>query len=239
MLSNAIAAILNNCLIFEQHCQLCGQRPCAGGVCDACVAALASPAATRCPVCAAAAASSLVPCGHCLRRPPAFARLHAAYGYDYPLDGLIGACKYGRQPALQGALASLLRQQLQSTHERPEIDLVVAVPLAPARLAERGFNLPDALAQAVAATIGGRIAHDLCVRKRNTAPQAALDRRQRLRNVRDAFCVKRRCDGLSIAIVDDVATTGATLDALAKALQKAGAKRVEAWVLARASDHKI
>ena len=68
-----------------------------------------------------------------LGHPPAFARLHAAYGYDYPLDGLISACKYGRQPALQGALASLLRQQLQSTHERPEIDLVVAVPLAPAR----------------------------------------------------------------------------------------------------------
>lgn len=84
--------------------------------------------------------SSLVPCGHCLRAAPAFARLHAAYGYDYPLDGLIGACKYGRQPALRGALASLLRQQLQNTHERPEIDLVVAVPLAPARLAERGLT---------------------------------------------------------------------------------------------------
>lgn len=239
MLSNVISSLLNNCLIFEQHCQLCGQRPCADGVCAACVATLAGPAATRCPVCAAAAASHLVPCGHCLRKAPSFARLHAAYGYDYPLDGLIGACKYGCQPALQGALASLLRQQLQKVAERPEIDMVIAVPLAPARLAERGFNLPDALARAVAATIGGRLVHDLCVRKRNTAPQAALDRRQRLRNVRDAFCVKRRCDGLSIAIVDDVATTGATLDALAKALQKVGAKRVEAWVLARASDHKI
>jgi len=234
MLSNAFTSLLNNCLLFEQHCQLCGQRPCAGGVCPQCIAALPRPAANRCPVCATASASSLVPCGHCLRRPPAFARLHAAYGYDYPLDGLIGACKYGRQPGLQGALASLLRQPLQQVREQPEIDLVIAVPLAPARLAERGFNLPDALAQAVAATIGGRLAHDLCVRKRNTAPQAALDRRQRLRNVRDAFCVKRRCDGLSIAIVDDVATTGATLDEAARTLKLHGARRVTVAVVARA-----
>lgn len=189
------------------------------------------------PGCAAAAASSLVPCGHCLRAAPAFARLHAAYGYDYPLDGPTGACKYGRQPALQGALASLLRQQLQSTHERPEIDLVAAVPLAPARLAERGLTcrMPwrrQSLLQSAAASPTTCVCANATLRRRlrsTAASDCAM---------RDAFCVKRRCDGLSIAIVDDVSTTGATLDALAKALQKSG-QNGSKLAFCQASDHKI
>ncbi|UDM18817.1 ComF family protein [Vogesella sp. XCS3] len=113
-------------------------------------------------------------------------------------------------------------------------DLIIPVPLAAARLRERGFNLPDALARALADTMRVRFDDQLCWRKRNTDSQAALNRRERLRNVRDAFGVKRRCDGLHIAIVDDVASTGATLHSLAKTLRKSGAKQVDAWVLARA-----
>lgn len=239
MLSNLVAALIDNCLFFEQHCQLCGQRPCRHGLCPDCRAALPQQAEHGCPVCAADAASHSVPCGRCLRRPPAYDVLYAAWRYDYPLDALIGACKYGRRQALQGLLAALMPALLKQRTSGPAIDLIVPVPLAAARLAERGFNLPDALARAVAVTIACRFDPALCVRKRNTSPQAALGRAQRLRNLRDAFSVKRRCDGLCIAIIDDVATTGATLDALAKALKKAGAKRVEAWVLSRANDHKI
>jgi len=73
----------------------------------------------------------------------------------------------------------------------------------------------------------------LCVRKRNTPPQASLGLRKRRQNLRHAFCVETRLDGLSVAIVDDVVTTGTTLDALASELKKQGAKRVEAWALAR------
>lgn len=239
MLSNLVASLLNSCPIFEQHCQLCGQRPTAAGLCASCEAALPQLAIPHCPQCAASAGSSLVPCGHCLRQRPAFDVLYAAYGYDYPLDGLIGACKYGGQAALQGVLSALMPQLLANHPDPAAVDLIIPVPLAAGRLHERGFNLPDALARTVAATIGARFDHGLCVRKRNTAQQASLSRGERLQNIRDAFSVKRRCDGLCIAIVDDVATTGATLDAVAKALKKAGTRRVEAWVLARASDHKI
>jgi predicted amidophosphoribosyltransferase len=72
-----------------------------------------------------------------------------------------------------------------------------------------------------------------CWRKRNTPSQARLGLRERRRNLLDAFCVETRLDGLSVAIVDDVVTTGTTLDALAEMLKKQGANRVEAWALAR------
>lgn len=79
-----------------------------------------------------------------------------------------------------------------------------------------------------------RFSANICWRKRNTPFQAQLERAERYRNVKDAFGVKRRLDGLDVLLVDDVATTGATLSALAEAVKKQGARRVEAWVLARA-----
>lgn len=239
MLSNFIKSTLNNCSIIEQNCQLCGQPSSPGGLCAPCHAALPALPQPACPICAHHAGSATSPCGQCLRHPPAFDVLHAAAAYDYPLNGLISACKYGKHATLQGALAQLMKNIPASLCTPPAIDIVVPLPLASERLAERGFNLPDALARTVADTIGSRFDDQLCVRKRNTAQQASLNRQQRLRNMYDAFSVKHRCDGLCIAIVDDVATTGATLDSLARSLKKAGAKRVEAWVLARASDRKI
>ena len=239
MLSNFITSILNNRLIIKQNCQLCGQPSSQNGLCPPCYTSLPALRQPACPICAQHAGSAIAPCGQCLRHPPAFDVLYAAAAYDYPLDSLIIACKYGKHATLQGTLAQLMKNIPARLVTTPEIDLVIPLPLASARLAERGFNLPDALARTVAATINSRFNDQLCVRKRNTAQQATLNRQQRLRNMHDAFSVNHRCDGLCIAIVDDVATTGATLDSLARSLKKAGAKRVEAWVLARAFDHKI
>ncbi|WP_174873468.1 ComF family protein [Vogesella oryzae] len=234
MLSNLLGHLVDSCSLFEQHCQFCGQRPAPHGVCQCCLPALPYQITARCPQCHAQVNSGHAPCGDCQQLRPAFDRLLAAYDYDYPLDGLIARCKYGPQPALQGALAGLMRTLLQRHPALPVPDLIIPVPLAAARLAARGFNLPDALADALAVTMRAPLARDLCWRKRNTVPQAGLDRTERLANLRDAFGVKHRCDGLFIAIVDDVASTGATLHALSKTLKKAGAKRVEAWVLAKA-----
>ncbi|SCK11104.1 ComF family protein [Vogesella sp. LIG4] len=234
MLSNLLDGLINNCPFFEQHCLLCGQRPTRHGLCQACQHALPWQHSARCPQCQAAVASGAAPCGDCQRLQPAFDRLLAAYDYDYPLDGMISRCKYGPQPALQGALAQLMLTLPQRHADLAVPDLIVPVPLAAAKLAQRGFNLPAALAAPLAATMRAPLSGELCWRKRNTAPQAGLNRAERLANLRDAFGVKHRCDGLYIAIVDDVASTGATLHALAKSLKKSGAKRVEAWVLARA-----
>lgn len=237
MLSNLCRYIIDSCPLFEQHCQLCGQRATRHGLCEPCRQLLPRRQGHRCPICQAPAASAQAPCGDCQGRHPAFSHLYSAYDYDYPLEGLITRCKYAPSPALQGVLASLMPQALlhaQSGAGYRLPDLVVPVPLAAARLRQRGFNLPDALARALADTMRVRFDDQLCWRKRNTDSQAALNRRARLKNVRDAFGVKRRCDGLYIAIVDDVASTGATLHSLAKTLRKSGAKQVDAWVLARA-----
>lgn len=235
MLSNLVDTWLNKCPLFEQHCLLCGQRPAPEGLCHACIRSLPRDTSVpRCPQCNLPAGSPQVPCGRCLQHPPAFHRLYSAYDYAYPLDGLITRCKYGPAMGLQGALANRMTDGLRRQPDVSLPDWLVPVPLAPAKLAERGFNLPDALARSLAATMQRPCVTDLCWRRRNTAPQASLDRAARRANVRDAFGVKHRCDGLSIALVDDVASTGATLDALAKTLLSAGAKRVDAWVLARA-----
>jgi len=234
MLSNQLQSSIDNCPLFEQHCRLCGQRPAHHGLCQACCHALPWREGHRCPRCHRPAASAQTVCHDCRKLRPAFQLLCSAYDYDYPLDALITRCKYAPDASLLGTLAALMPQALPRAPQAALPDLIVPVPLSAERWRERGFNLPDALARALAATMRVRCDDALCWRKRNTARQAKLNRRERLRNVRDAFGVKHRCDGLHIAIVDDVASTGATLQALAKTLLKAGAKRVDAWVLARA-----
>ena len=170
---------------------------------------------------------------HLPASPPAFDAIHTPYLFGYPLNAIIYAVKYGKRLEMTGVLAALMAEFAQ---KHPfSSDIVIPVPLSNERLAERGFNQSIPLAQAIADTMQSRFSSTLCWRKRNTVPQASLGRAERSRNVRHAFGVKQRIDGLSIAIVDDVATSGMTLSALAEILKKQGAKRVDAWVLCRAS----
>ena len=235
MLSNLLSALIDNCSFINQKCALCGAVDSRQALCPPCREMLPRLPAARCPHCAEPTPDSVL-CGHCQRHPPAFDALHVPYLFGYPLNGLIHAFKYGKRLQLAGALSGLLTEF--AACQAHGYDLVIPVPLANERLAERGFNQSSELAKAFAVTINSRFSDDLCWRKCNTLPQASLGRAARLRNVRHAFGVKRRCDGLSIAIIDDVATSGATLSSLAKALKKQGAERVDAWVLARAFSPK-
>lgn len=170
-------------------------------------------------------------CGHCQLHPPFYDALHVPFVFCYPLDAIITRFKYGKRLELAGVLAGLLQESAEKIPS--DIDIVIPVPLSKERLADRGFNQSDELARSLAGTIANRFQPTLCGRKRNTLPQAHLGRRERRHNLRNAFCVETRLDGLSVAIVDDVVTTGFTLDAMAETLKKRGAKRVEAWALAR------
>lgn len=230
MLSNMIHQIIDSCLPFKQPCVLCAAGNTGHGICAPCLADLSRLPAEICPRCAHASPFGQL-CGHCLRHPPAFDQLHAALLYSYPLDAVIQAFKYGKRLELAASLSFLLAELAPAATVQP--DLVLPVPLASTRLLERGFNQSHELARAFAGRINAPLDHTLCERIRNTPPQARLNRRQRQENVRHSFSVNHRLDGLCVAIVDDVATSGATLEALALALKKQGAKRVEAWVLAR------
>ncbi len=232
MLSNILHKIIDNCSIFNQQCQLCGLVSCAHGICPACLRLLTPlPPDSRCIRCALPLSAAGL-CGACLQHPPAFDALHAPYVFCYPLDVLIHRFKYGRHIELASALGHLLCHGV--TSDTSGIDVVIPVPLAKERLAERGFNQSAELARSLAGTIRSRFDPTLCGRKRNTAAQAGLDLAARRRNLRDAFCVDPAVAGLSIAIVDDVATTGETLSEMAATLKKGGPNRVLAWALSRA-----
>ena len=231
MLSNITRLLIDNCSFIKQSCLLCHGYNAINGLCPACRNSLPTLPAAHCPRCAEPVANGQL-CGHCQRHPPAFDALHAPYVFGYPLDGLIHAFKYGKRLEMAGVLGGLMADFTRQNGRKS--DLVIPVPLAKERLAERGFNQSDELARAIAGTMQSCFSANLCWRKYNTSSQASLKRAARLKNVRDAFGVKRRLDGLCVAIVDDVVTSGATLSALAETLKKQGAKRVDAWVLAKA-----
>jgi ComF family protein len=169
-------------------------------------------------------------CGHCLRRPPAFDHTEAVYAYAFPLDALVRHCKYQGGLELTSLFAQALVERIQG---RDTADLIVPMPLHPKRLGERGFNQAAEVARRLAGQMALPWLASTCARVRDTPPQAGLDLKGRRRNLRNAF----RCDvdlaGRRVALVDDVMTSGASLNELARTVKKAGAASVTAWVVAR------
>jgi ComF family protein len=161
-------------------------------------------------------------------------RYRAAVVYEYPIDQLIAAAKFRRRPELARALGEVLARSLlarRAVQQRP--DCLVPVPLHPMRLARRGFNQADEIAQALARSLRIPLRNDLCRRRRHTPPQTSRDGDDRRLAMRGAFVARRSPAGLRIAVVDDVVTTGSTSSALARELQRAGATSVEIWSVAR------
>jgi ComF family protein len=158
-----------------------------------------------------------------------------AFGlYGGPLASALRRLKYEDRPDLAGPLGHLLRHAARDAGIRA--DLVVPVPLHPARLAERGYNQAALLGVAAARELGVPLAPGALRRTRHTPQQAHLDRGHRLHNVAGAFQVgaPARVRGQRVVLVDDVTTTGATLAACAEALGAAGVTSVTALVVARA-----
>lgn len=169
-------------------------------------------------------------CGRCLKVPPAFSRTHAALLYAWPVDGLIHRLKYGHELAIASALAELL---LPAVAGFPLPDAIIPMPLHPGRIRERGFNQAVEIARPLARRLGVPLLIDAAQRLRNTPAQAGLPHDARLKNLKGAFACDARVAGKRVALLDDVMTTGSSLDELARAVLAAGAVEVEAWVVAR------
>ena len=216
-------------ILPAQPCVLCGCMSRDGLWCKACDRAMPYLAMAHCPSCALPSTTGEI-CGQCLKHPPLFARTTAVFDYSFPLDKLIQAMKYGEQLALAYAFAEKLAQRIDKNHLP---DCIIPMPLHPVKLRERGFNQSQLLAAEIARGFDLELLSHACQRVRDTPPQSALPWKERKKNMRDAFRCDADLSGRRVALVDDVLTTGASLNALAKAVQKCGAVEIEAWVVAR------
>jgi ComF family protein len=217
-------------LLFGGSCFLCrgASRGLLCPACDADLPRLAPAGEMRlCPRCALVSPGGAV-CGRCLAEPPRYDATVAALAYAFPGDVLIRALKFRGELALAPLLAEMLHQRISRNEN---IDLVVPVPLSLQRLRERGYNQSAEIARRLHARAPLELF--LCERSRDTAAQAELPWSERRRNVRGAFRCTRAIPGGTVAVVDDVMTTGATLDEMAAVLKQAGARRVVNWVVAR------
>ncbi len=214
---------------MAQDCLLCQAASGERLLCEACERELPA-TASACPRCALAGSSN-AECGACIADPPYYDASCAVFIYAYPVDALIQALKYGGQLALAGLFAQKLYLRLEK--KIAGIDLIVPLPLHPARLAERGFNQAVEIAKVLSRLSDIAMDARHARRVRNTEPQTALPWRERAANMRQAFICEQDLAGLRIAVVDDVMTTGATLDEFARTLKRSGAARVENWVVAR------
>ena len=178
-------------------------------------------------------------CGVCAAQPPAYDVTLTAADYAMPVDQLVLQLKFGHRLALAALFARLLRDAVLQQPGFVLPALICPVPLGPRRLAERGYNQALEIARPLARSLGVALHPRLTARVRETAAQSMVAPEQRQRNIAGAFAVPDAAlvRGRHIGIVDDVMTSGGTLDELAATLKRHGAARVSNLVFARTPPH--
>ena len=225
-------------LTLPRHCLLCDantDHP-THAICTACEAELPWLGA-HCQVCAVPLPAPGMTCGACQQKPPAFARVEAPWRYAFPVDNLITRFKHQGQWPFGRMLGELLGEHLQHAFDEglPRPQALLAVPLARKRERQRGFNQARMLADWLSAELRIPAPGHWLLRTLDTPAQQGLDAATRKRNLRQAFRVvaSEQVAGQHLALVDDVLTTGATANMLARLLLRAGAMRVDVYCLAR------
>ena len=231
-LSISSSSFLASCLYLVQRvispmCLLCVGPSADKLLCESCAADLPRLTHPLCDTCALPVTSGSH-CGACLTNPPAYDHVCAPFIYAFPADALVQALKYRGMLAIAPLLGSAM---VASLDQRP--DILIPMPLSDTRLRERGFNQAQEIARHVAKLSDLPLMPRACRKVRDTQPQAALPWKARAKNMRKAFVCDEDFSGKHVAIVDDVMTTGATLNELARNLKQAGAARVTALVATR------
>ena len=210
------------------------------GICQACLNDLPWHNSPHCIQCGSPSNAPI--CGHCLDARPHFDVTYALFRYEFPVSSLLQHYKYKNMLHLTNTFAELWYEKnlacqnsiiLPSHGLKKRIDLIIPMPMHEARLKERGFNQALEIARLLAKKMQLTLDYTTCKRIKLTPPQASLPLKERLKNIRGVFGCSRNLQGLHIAIVDDVMTTGTSLNELASMLKKSGAAYVECWVIAR------
>jgi competence protein ComFC len=227
-------------LLYPATCTMCGKNVRAGEyLCDDCEAKIIPIVPPFCEKCSEPFEGSIntaFSCANCAHRTIYFDTAVAAYRGRGIVRDVIHQFKYNRQIHLRHLVLRWLRAALDDERLRAyEFDVMVPVPLHPARQRERGFNQATVLAELLSAQISIP-SRPLLKRIRYTTTQTALDRTERMENLHNAFRLRKNADvrGLRVLLIDDVLTTGSTLSECARVLKRAGAKSVHAVTAARA-----
>ncbi len=174
-------------------------------------------------------------CGKCLVKPPKhYDRLCSIFTYVHPIRNLLIRLKFQQDLMACRLIGQQMAKRLHlnaGAQQRP--GLIIPVPLHRKRQKERGYNQSLELARPIGIALDIPIQTTACTRTKETGAQTDLSAKERRQNLKGAFCCQKRLDGIAVAIVDDVVTTGSTIDELAKTIRKAGATSVEVWCCAR------
>lgn len=171
-------------------------------------------------------------CGRCQTKPPSFDTTHAPFLYDDIMRFLITQLKFQQRYKHARLLGTLLANYVATTAELA--DCIIPIPLHPKRYRQRGFNQSIEIARHLSQQLAIPLDLNSCIRQKDTPHQTGLPAKQRRKNIKHAFSVIKPLRYQHIAIVDDVMTTGTTVEALARVLKHNGAARVDIWVCARA-----
>jgi ComF family protein len=175
-------------------------------------------------------------CGECLKSPAPFDRIIAPFRYDFPVDRMLHQFKYQGKRHWSKRLAALMAAHIHHLHDTRQLvlpEILIPVPLHRKRLRERTYNQSDLLARQLGRMLDLPVDRQWLTKTQPTRTQAGLTKTERLRNLRDAFTLKGNRTYQHIALIDDVVTTRATVEAIARQLRKNGVTTIEVWVLAR------
>jgi len=218
--------------VFPTSCFICNQ---AGhnslDLCADCLKDL-MPLEQCCSICSIELTTQNNVCGRCLKNTPHFDRVETPYRYHGSTQFLIQQLKFQSKHCCARIIGSLMVRHLKPLNKTP--DALIAVPLHKKRMIERGFNQSELIAQHLHQQLNIPLLKQHAKRLRNTANQSSLHAEERRKNIRNAFSYRNPNNISSVAIIDDVVTTGATANELAKTLKQAGVEKVEIWAFARA-----
>lgn len=172
-------------------------------------------------------------CGDCLQSVLIFHQARALFVYSCPIDQLIMDLKFNYQLVVAKVLGELMADKMQESYGSSLPNVIMPIPLHLQRLRERGFNQALELARPISLALGVPLDYHSCRRPKATDPQTGLSAKVRAQNMRRAFTVHKDLTGQTICLIDDVMTTGHTVNAASRALMKQGATKIDVWCCAR------